>query len=98
VECPSLSPDGTRIAFKQAIDDNPVNGWRLSALNLAAMAVTHLAERRSIDDQPAWLDDNTVSYTVRDSAGTPSVWSTPADGSGRPTMLVTGAESPALLS
>jgi len=98
VECPSLSPDGTRIAFKQAIDDNPVNGWRLSVLDLATMDVTHLAETRSIDDQPAWLDDATVAYTFRDSAGTPSVWSTPADGSGRPSMRVSGAESPALLS
>jgi len=97
VECPSLSPDGTRIAFKRAIDDNPVNGWRLSVLHLATMAVVPLAETRSIDDQAAWLDDQTIAYTWRDSAGAPSVWATPADGSGSPRLLVDDAESPAAL-
>jgi len=97
VECPSLSPDGTRIAFKQAIDDDPTKGWRLSVLDLADLRVTHLAERRSIDDQPAWLDDDTVAYTFRDSTGAPSVWTTPADGSGSAQLLVKDAESPAPL-
>jgi len=97
VECPSLSPDGTRIAFKQAIDDNPVNGWRISVLDLDTMGVTPLAEERSIDDQPAWLDSDTVAYTWRDDSGLPSVWATPADGSGTPTKLADHAESPAAL-
>jgi hypothetical protein len=97
VECPSLSPDGKRIAFKRAIGDNPVNGWRISVLDLATMNVTPLAETRSIDDQPAWLDDATVAYTVRDSSGAPSVWSTRADGRGEPRLLVPAAESPAAL-
>lgn len=46
VECPSLSPDGTRIAFKQAIGGDPIRGWRLSVLDLATMRVTPLAEDR----------------------------------------------------
>ncbi|HSV37471.1 MAG TPA: hypothetical protein VLI04_01810 [Nocardioidaceae bacterium] len=95
VECPSLSPDGTRIAFKQAIDDNPVNGWRLAVLDLETLQVTTLAEKRSIDDQPAWLSGDTIGYTFRDSDGTPSVWATSADGSGTPRLLVENAESPA---
>lgn len=95
VECPSLSPDGTRIAFKQAIDDDPRNGWRLSVLTLDDLAITNLAETRSIDDQPAWLTNHTVAYTHRDSAGTPSVWSVPANGSGTPELMRNNAESPA---
>ena len=55
VECPSLSPDGTRIAFKQAIGGDPNQGWHLSVLDLASGAVTPLAETRSVDDQAAWL-------------------------------------------
>ena len=98
VECPSLSPDGTRIAFKRAIDGDPTRGWRLSALDLATLTVTPLAEPRSIDDQPAWLDDTTIAYTVRDSSGAPSVWLTAADGTGHPQLLVRDAESPAALS
>jgi hypothetical protein len=94
VECPSLSPDGTRLAFKQAIDANPDNGWRLSVLDLASLKVTALAETRSIDDQAAWISDTAVAYTVRDSSGDPTVWSTPADGGGTPAVLRRSAESP----
>ena len=97
VECPSLSPDGTRVAFKQAIDNDPRKGWRLSVLRLADLSVTQLDETRSIDDQAAWLSDGAVAYTVRDSAGTPSVWWVPADGSGPPRKLRDDAESPSAL-
>lgn len=97
VECPSLSPDGTRIAFKRAVDGDPTKGWRLSVLDLATMDVTELAETRSVDDQPAWLPGNRVAYTLRDSEGTPAVWATPADGTGAPELLVDNAESPAAL-
>ena len=97
VECPSISPDGTRLAFKQAIDNDPLKGWRLSVLELSTMKVTNLSETRSIDDQPAWLDDQTVAYAFRAADGVPSVWSVPADGTGTPTKLAENAESPAAL-
>ncbi|MEU8007192.1 hypothetical protein AB0B66_39030 [Catellatospora sp. NPDC049111] len=97
VECPSLSPDGTRIAFKQAVGGDPQRGWRLSVLNLATLAVTNLAETSSVDDQPAWLDDGTVAYTLRGPDGTPSIWSVPAGGTGKPALLLDEAESPAAL-
>jgi hypothetical protein len=97
VECPSLSPDGTRIAFKHAVDGDPTRGWRLSVLDLGSSAVTPLAETASVDDQPAWLDTATIGYTVRQADGRPDVWSVPADGTGEPRLLVPGAESPAAL-
>ena len=50
VECPSLSPDDTKIAFKQRVPGPGVT-WRLSVLDLATMTVHHLAETRSVDDQ-----------------------------------------------
>lgn len=98
VECPSLSPDGRRISFKQAVGGDPARGWRLSVLDLASMHVVATAEAASVDDQAAWLDGATLAYTLRDSAGTPAVWSVPADGTGRPRLLVPGAESPASLA
>jgi hypothetical protein len=98
VECPSLSPDGTRLAFKQAIGGDPQRGWRLSVLDLATMAVTNLAETRNVDDQAAWLDDGTIAYTLRTPEGVPSVWSVRADGAGAPALLLANAESPAVLS
>jgi hypothetical protein len=87
VECPSLSPDGTRIAFKKKVSQ----GWRLSVLDLATMRETPLAETRSVDDQALWQDDHTVLYGL-DNA----VLAVPADGSGAPRKLVDDAASPAV--
>ncbi|GAA2699436.1 TolB family protein [Actinoplanes palleronii] len=97
VECPSLSPDGTRVAFKQAIGGDPLRGWRLSVLDLATLRVTATAEPASVDDQAAWLDDTTLAYTLRHSDGSPDVWTVPADGSGPSRVLIPGAESPSAL-
>ncbi|GAA3082166.1 TolB family protein [Streptosporangium carneum] len=95
VECPSLSPDGTRIAYKSAVDADPGKGWRLSVLDLASLRITALAETRSVDDQAAWLDDRTVAYALQTGDGTNNTWSVPADGTGAPSLLVPDANSPA---
>lgn len=97
VECPSLSPDGTRLAFKQAVGGDPGAGWRLAVLDLATMTATQLAETRSVDDQAAWLSGEEVAYTLRDDEGTPTVWSVPAGGGGSPRPVLGSAESPASL-
>ncbi|MGV9668006.1 TolB family protein [Nocardia niigatensis] len=96
VECPSLSPDGLRIAFKSAIDGDPAKGWRLSVLDLASGVRTPLAETRSVDDQPAWLDANTIGYALAQGADS-DIWAVPADGSGSARLLIPHAESPAAL-
>ncbi|WP_214322490.1 PD40 domain-containing protein [Nonomuraea sediminis] len=97
VECPSLSPDGTRVAFKSAVAGDPRRGWRLAVLDLATMRETPLAETRSVDDQAAWLDDRTVAYALPRGREESDVWQVPADGSGRPALLLAGAASPASL-
>ncbi|MGW2661993.1 TolB family protein [Nocardia tengchongensis] len=97
VECPSLSADGKRIAFKSAIDGDPAKGWRLSVLDLATGARTPLAETRSVDDQSAWLDANTIGYAIARGSGDADIWAVPADGSGSARLLVPHAESPAAL-
>ena len=88
VECPSLSPDNRRIAYKQKVGNGV---WRLSVLDLASLAETELAETRSVDDQALWQDDHTVLYGLENA-----VWAVPADGSGAPRQLVGGAASPAV--
>ncbi|WP_436496077.1 TolB family protein [Actinokineospora sp. HUAS TT18] len=98
VECPSLSPDGKRIAYKSAVDADPAKGWRLSVMDLATLKSTPLAETRSVDDQPAWLDDTTVAYSLQRDDGVNDVWSVPADGSGQPQLTVEGANSPAAVA
>ncbi|AEV83715.1 TolB-like translocation protein [Actinoplanes sp. SE50] len=97
VECPSLSPDRTRIAFKEAIKGDPSKGWRLTVLDLATMRRTPLAETRSVDDQTAWYDNTTVMYAVRRGSRNSDVWAAPADGGGTARLLIPDAESPAAL-
>jgi hypothetical protein len=90
VECPSLSPDGKQIAYKSRLGDQPE--WRLRVLDVATLKDHPVAERRSIDDQVEWLDDDTLVY----SDGV-NVYTVPADGSGAPALLVRDATSPVRL-
>ncbi|MEV6911067.1 hypothetical protein [Amycolatopsis sp. NPDC051071] len=90
VECPSLSPDGKRIAFKKRVSADLAAPWRLAVLDLASGKETLLAETRSVDDQAAWLDDTTVAYGLEGG-----IWAVPADGSGAARELVQRGSSPA---
>jgi hypothetical protein len=91
VECPALSPDNTRIAFKKRVDDGG-GPWRFTVLNLETMRETPLAESRSVDDQAAWLDNDHVLYGYKNA-----VWSVRADGSGHPELFVADALSPTIV-
>jgi hypothetical protein len=89
VECPSLSPDETRVAFKKKTTERE---WRLHVLDLATMKETPMAETESVDDQVEWLDDSRILYG-RDGA----VWVVNADGSGKPSVFLPNALSPAVI-
>ena len=97
VECPSLSPDETRIAFKKRVPglskDAP---WRLYVLDLRTMRETPLAETRSVDDQAVWRDSRTVVYALPGDYGA-DLYEMPADGTGKPRRIGTAAVSPAYL-
>jgi hypothetical protein len=100
VECPSISPDGTRIAFKKVTDGSgPTVHWTPAVLDLGTGEVTLLAESRSIDDQIEWLDDDTILYGMPrpDAVGDSDVWRLPADGSGGPRILLEHAWSPSVV-
>ena len=94
VECPSLSPDGRRVAFKQR--SGGVTGpmtWRLWVLDLETGERHPLAETRSVDDQAQWLDERQVLYALPAGADRPTVmdeWVVPADGSGQPRLFLQG--------
>jgi hypothetical protein len=88
VECPSLSPDGTRIAFKKRVGAG-AKRWRLEVLDLKTMRETPLAETRSVDDQVEWLDDDHVLYGLDEQ-----IWTMPADGSGEPVRYAARGDSP----
>ncbi|TDO56819.1 WD40 repeat protein [Kribbella sp. VKM Ac-2571] len=89
VECPSLSPDGRRIAYKQKVADGV---WRLAVLDLGTRRITHPPDSRPIDDQPVWQGNDTLLYPLRNSGNTLDVWSvgitTPAK------LLIPQATSP----
>ena len=97
VECPSLSPDGTRIAFKEAVADG--TRWTPAVLDLATGRRTVLAgETHSIDDQIEWLDDDTVLYGLqREDEPVSDVWSLDTSASAKPRVLISEAASPAVL-
>lgn len=100
VECPSLSPDGTRIAFKQAgtVDGQP--GWTPAVLDLATGERTVLSgETHNVDDQLEWLDDDTLLYGLArpDQPGVTDVWSMDTAADAVATLLIEQAWSPSVV-
>ena len=101
VECPSLSPNAARVAYKKRIIvDNRVF-WQLHILELKTGRETPLAEKRSVDDQLEWLDDDHVLYSLPESDSRPgastNVWVTTADGVSASKLFLRNAYSPAVM-
>ncbi|MGQ0839384.1 TolB family protein [Actinokineospora sp.] len=91
-ECPSLSPDQTRVAYKKRA--GRLGGWQLFVLDLASGRETALPGSDGVDDQAAWLDDSTLAYAKVPTDGVPTIYASAADGTGRPRELVAAASSP----
>jgi len=97
VECPSLSPDNTRVAFKKAFNSARGIGWHLHVLDLRTMVDSALtAETRSVDDQVEWLDDDHVMYHLTGTRGA-DIWSLSTIGAEPPRVVVPLAYSPAVV-
>jgi hypothetical protein len=91
VECPALSPDGSRIAFKSRVGGGGLAEdvrWRLSVMSLDTLVDHPLAETRNVDDQAEWRDDGTVLYGLESDT-----WAVPADGTGSPSLFASRADS-----
>ncbi|WP_158881488.1 hypothetical protein [Amycolatopsis anabasis] len=92
-ECPSLSPDGTKVAYKKRL--NRLGVWQLAVYDLKTGEERVLPETTGIDDQAAWLDEHNLAYAA--TAGgqqKSSVFFVPADGSAPARMVIPNAASP----
>ena len=92
-ECPSLSPDGTKVAYKKRI--GRLGPWELAVLDLVTGEERRLPGTAGVDDQATWLDDGRIAFAaVPKDAKLPSVHVVPADGSAAAVLLVPDATSP----
>lgn len=101
VECPSLSPDGTRIAFKKDVSTGATPYWTIGVLDLASGTEIVVDEPRDVDDQVEWLDDRTLLYGMPREGdgeiGVSDVWSVAAQAGAVPTLFIPQAWSPAVV-
>jgi hypothetical protein len=98
VECPSLSPDGTRIAFKKRVPGlSPDAPWRLYVLDLATLRDHPTAESRNVDDQAVWTGNQTLAYSLPGDYGS-DLYTVPATTPGTPRLLMASALSPSWLT
>ncbi|GIT79662.1 TolB-like translocation protein; signal peptide [Leifsonia sp. LS1] len=98
-ECPSLSPDGTKIAYKKNLSTTGTPHWTLAVLDFATGVETQLPISDNVDDQAEWLDDATLLYGLADPAkpGDSNVYSIPIDGQHGPTLFLAHAWSPSVV-
>lgn len=97
-ECPSLSPDGTKVAYKKNLGTVDAPHWTLAVYDIASKAETALPLKGSVDDQAEWLDGKTLLFGLpRGDAGDSAVYSAPANGSAAETLLIEHAWSPSVV-
>jgi hypothetical protein len=101
IECPSLSPDETHIAFKKRFGSGFDAWWQPAVVDLATMTVRQLPESKHIDDQIEWLDDGHVLYAVGHTTSATvrraDIWKIAIDGASASSIFLADAESPAVV-
>jgi dipeptidyl aminopeptidase/acylaminoacyl peptidase len=96
-QCPSVSPSGRTVVYKQT--DSATGDMRFVALDVASGRLTTLSETRPVDDQAAWLDEDTILYTLPQGLSSLTdfdIWAAPIDG-GPARRVVTDAAFPSVV-
>ncbi|VXB29321.1 TolB family protein [Arthrobacter sp. 8AJ] len=98
-ECPSISPDGTRVAYKKNAAGPLDPHWNIAVLDLASGRETVLRETASVDDQVEWLDNATLLYGLprSDEAGDSDIWQIGVDPAANPVLFIEHAWSPSVV-
>lgn len=99
VECPSLSPNGSKVAYKHNIGGSTPH-WQIHVLDLATGREIALGgEDRSVDDQVEWLGDDTLLYGLPrpDEAGVSDIWRIRTTPEARASLFIEQAWSPSVV-
>lgn len=98
--CPSVSPDGSTLVFKET---QPDESFLLVAVDIATGRRWRLGEQRAVDDQVEWLDNDTLLYAMHTegSDGTDAqpqfdIWSVDVAPGSTPELFLPAASSPAV--
>lgn len=102
-ECPSVSPDGSRVAYKvvragTGTASTPVH-WDIAVLDLATGSETVIELERGIDDQLEWLDDEYLLYGLPrlDAPGDADVYRILPEAGAEPQLFIEHAWSPSVV-
>lgn len=98
VECPSVSPDGKKIAFKHDVGGSSPH-WQIVVLDVATGQETALTgEAHSVDDQVEWLGDSILyGLARRDEAGVSDIWKINVNRDAVPELFIKQAWSPSVV-
>ena len=95
-ECPAVSPDGSRVAFKVDVAPGREVVWQIAVQDLRTGERTLLEQGpRGVDDQVEWLDDDTLLYGMprQDEPGVTDVWALDTLPDAAPQLLIEQAWS-----
>ncbi len=84
----SLSPDGTRLAFREEADA----GYDIWVKQLPDGPLSRLTFDQIMEAKPRWTPDGRSVTFLSDRSGNHDVWSKPADGTGEPRVLFDGGD------
>lgn len=97
-ECPSVSPDRTRVAYKKRSSRMGVVHWDIAVRDLNTGRETVIPLENGFDDQLEWLDDDTLLFgSPRPEApGDSDVYAIQAAANATPTLFIEHAWSPSV--